>query len=85
MGHTQDIPASDLSPMLEVCADHYELSGVTYKTATDLKPALRGLKDSKVLTLHWHANANETAKKGAEQAAKDAGIARVIVISNEVF
>jgi hypothetical protein len=93
VGHAQNIPVSESPPMLEVYADHYEINGLTYKTAVDLEPALRGLKDRRMLTLHWIANAADAVKKDAiaikvreaAQAAKDAGIARTIVISNEVF
>ena len=92
-GNTQTPVSTDPSHTLEVYPDHYELAGTTYETTAALLPALRSLKNKKVLYMHWFAYANDKAKLDAieikvgeaARTAKAAGIPRTAVISNEVF
>jgi hypothetical protein len=93
LGYAQEPRGKDPSTWVEVYPNHFEVNGAVYMTQADLEPVLRNLSNKKVLVLHWSANADDKARKDAiavklreaEQAAKEAGIAKISVISNEVF
>ena len=90
-----DVPEKEQPPgiWLEVGANQYELDGVPYSSKAELVTALRAVKDSKRVSIHWVVFAKDSADEKAvmakveeaQSAAKEAGLPPLVGIGNKVF